>query len=221
MSWDATWERAFATRKRWGSYPPEELVRFVARHFYDVPDRAAVRFLELGCGPGAGPSWYLAREGFRYSGIDASPTAVERSRQRFATEHLNGEFVCQDFSCLPWAVETFDAVIDVASLQCNDEHATASIIDEIHRVLRPGGRHFSLTARVGSWGDGTGQKIDRTTWTDVQEGPYVGLGPTRFADEAGLRRLYHHFRDLTLDYSIRSEAGGAYEVGHWVLSCIK
>ena len=58
MSWDDQWETLFASRA-WGRYPPEELVRFVARSFGDAPDRASVRILELGCGPGANV-WFLA-----------------------------------------------------------------------------------------------------------------------------------------------------------------
>jgi hypothetical protein len=41
----------------WGKYPPEELVRFFAAHYYEAEPRNAVKVLEIGCGPVAGPSW--------------------------------------------------------------------------------------------------------------------------------------------------------------------
>ena len=61
MSWDPVWEKIFSERDSWGYYPPEELIRFMAMNYYGAADRAAVRVLELGCGPGGGPSWYISR----------------------------------------------------------------------------------------------------------------------------------------------------------------
>jgi len=53
---DPVWEELYRT-KRWGRYPPEELVRFVARTF---PAPAGRRAIDLGCGGGAN-TWFLAR----------------------------------------------------------------------------------------------------------------------------------------------------------------
>ena len=75
------WENIFASRG-WGAYPPEELVRFIARNFRTVPDRSQVHVLEIGCGPGPN-IWFLAREGYAAAGIDGSPTAI---RQRVRGE---------------------------------------------------------------------------------------------------------------------------------------
>src|SRR4051812_45766919 len=101
MTGNLVWERIFRDRESWGRYPPEELIRFVAAHYYSVPRRHDISFLEVGCGPGAGPSWYLAREGFRLTGIDGSPTAIDKSRARFANEGLDGTFDLGDLTALP------------------------------------------------------------------------------------------------------------------------
>ncbi|HVE14009.1 MAG TPA: class I SAM-dependent methyltransferase, partial [Elusimicrobiota bacterium] len=90
MAWDPAWDDVFRAQP-WGKYPPEEVVRFVARNFYKAPDRGAVRLLEIGCGPGAN-LWYAAREGFAVFGIDGSEPALEAARRRFAAEGLAGEF---------------------------------------------------------------------------------------------------------------------------------
>lgn len=221
MSWDPIWEQIFRGRDSWGYYPPEELIRFVAARYYKAVPRSSVSFLEIGCGPGAGPSWYLAREGFRYAGIDGSATAVERARARFAREGLDGAFEVGDFAKLPWPSGTFDCVIDVAALQCNDESSTAIILGEVHRVLKAGGRHFSLTAKGGSWGDGTGQRVDATTRREPTAGPYVGMGAIRFASAESLRDLYAAYGELEINYSVRSVADGAHEIGHWVVTCMR
>jgi SAM-dependent methyltransferase len=218
VSWNPLWERIFHDRESWGRYPPEELIRFVAAHYYSVPSRKDVSFLEIGCGPGAGPSWYIAREGFRFAGIDGSTTAIEKSRARFASEGLVGVFEVGDLRSLPWPAASFDCVVDVAALQHNDEAAAAVIAGEVHRVLKPSGRHFSLTAKAGCWGDGTGDHVDATARRNVTEGPYVGTGIIRFATRDSLARLYASFRELVIDYSIRSVVNGAREVANWVVA---
>ncbi len=68
----------FASEHR-AEYPTEELIRFVAGNYCNADPRSAVKFLEIACGPGSGASWYIAREGFSLSGIDGSPTAIERA----------------------------------------------------------------------------------------------------------------------------------------------
>lgn len=220
MGWDAVWETVFRKRE-WGKYPPEEVVRFVARHFYHVADRAAVSILEIGCGPGSGTSWFIGREGFGLIGIDASPTAVAKARERFAREGTAGAFVRGTIDRLPFANESFDAVIDVVCLACNAEEETRAMVSEVHRVLKPAGAHFSITPRSGCWGDDGGERIDATTLREVVEGPYAGLGKTRFATRHGLLDLYAAFRDVALEFSIRSMERGTREVSEWILTCRK
>jgi SAM-dependent methyltransferase len=221
MTWDPVWERIFRSREQWGYYPPEELIRFMARHYYQVADRSRVRVLEVGCGPGAGPAWYVAREGFSYTGIDGSATAIDKARRRFSAEGLAGEFVVGSGESLPWADGAFDCVIDVACLQHNDEAAARAMIGEIHRVLIPGGRHFSLTTRAGCWGDGTGAKVDSSSYRDVSEGPFAGMGVVRFSTKEQLRQLYVPFAELQLEYSVRSLDGEQHLISNWILTCRK
>lgn len=220
MGWDPVWERIFRERD-WGRYPDEEVVRFVARNFYRAPDRAAVTMLDIGCGPGSGTSWFIAREGFGVTGIDGSPTAIEKARRRFAEDALPGEFVVGSVDRLPFPEASFDAVLDVVCLACNSERETAAILGEVHRVLKPGGMHFSLTPRDDCWGAAAGERIDPTTLREVGEGPFANLGRTRFATRESLKALYAGFRDLALEYTVRSAENGAREIAHWVVTCRK
>lgn len=219
--WDPVWEAIFSGRQGWNRYPPEELVRFMAWNYYAMPDRSAIRVLELGCGPGAGPGWYLAREGFSYAGIDGSPTAIERSKRRFADEGLSGEFAVGQIESLPWDAASFDCIVDIACLQHNAMEPTMRIIDEIHRVLRPGGRHFSLTTRPGCWGDGCGERVDECSYRDLAEGPFTKMGVVRFSTAEQLRLMYAAFDDLALEHSIRSMDSERHEVANWIVTCRK
>jgi len=220
MSWDPVWEEIFRSRS-WGRYPPESVVRFVARAFYAEPDRSALRILEIGCGPGSGTSWYVAREGFSLCGIDASPTAVELARARFAAEGLTGEFVCGDCAALPWNEATFDAVVDVGCLACATQAEAAVMVAEVRRVLKPGGLHFSLTAKAGCWGDGPGARLDATTLALAVEGPFANIGKVRFATEDSLRTLYCAFRELRLEHLAESAEQGSRLITHWIVTCRK
>ena len=117
------WNEVFESRD-WGRYPPEELIRFVARNFGDVPERGDVRFHEVGCGPGAN-IWFLRREGFAAAGIDGSHAAIEQARARLAADGLNdqpGQIDLRqgNFASLPWSDESFDAVFDIEDINAND-----------------------------------------------------------------------------------------------------
>lgn len=138
---DPKWEEIFQLQE-WGKYPPECVIRFVARNWYRA-DRKAIRLLDVGCGPGA-CTWYMAREGFTVSGIDGSPTAIRRAEERLASEGLSAELRVGDFTkTLPWDAGTFDGVIDNAALCCNSLENWRSAITEILRVLKPDGKMFS------------------------------------------------------------------------------
>ena len=124
-------------------------------------------------------------------------------------------------SVLPWPDVCFDAVLDVGCLTCNSEAESAVIVREIHRVLKIGGLHFSMTPKAGCWGDDTGPRLDATTLAAVSAGPFAGLSKTRFATASSLQNLYAQFRDLSLEYSVRSAENGTREITHWIVTCRK
>src|SRR5262249_13826580 len=101
------------------------------------------------------------------------------------------------------------------------EAATAEVLREVRRVLKPQGRHFSLASKAGSWGDGSGVRIDSTSYRSVTEGSCAGMGTMRFATRDSLVALYREFRDLEITYSIRSANGGAHEIANWIVTCCK
>lgn len=220
-SFNPVWDQIFSTNRRWNKYPPEELVRFFAAHFFAVEPRSELKILEVGCGPGSGASQFVAREGFNFYGIDGSAVAIERAQKMFSELGLSGQFKVSDIDALPFPNDTFDAIIDVCCLQCNSEKTSAVAIAEILRVLKPGGRHFSLTAKAGSWGDGTGERLDQTTVRNPTDGPYVGMGSARYATEESLRSLYQGFEELKIDFSIRSVEEQKFQIGHWQLQAKK
>jgi SAM-dependent methyltransferase len=97
-----------------------------------LADAAGKAVLEIGCGDGGCID--LLRETSRVAGVDASETGVARCRARGLP------VVLADVSTdrLPFEPDSFDAVVCLETLEhlANPQHA----LDEITRVLRPGGR---------------------------------------------------------------------------------
>lgn len=213
--WDPIWERIFREQE-WGKYPPEHVIRFVARHFYRSPQRENVRLLDLGCGTGA-CSWFIAREGLSVSGIDGSASAIERARDRFATEGLSGEFTVGDFAHLPWADETFDGAIENVALCCNPYELCREAVAELYRVLKPGGRFVSCSFTDSTWGATTARNIGLNEYVDFQEGPLLDRGFGLLMDRDQVSQLFDAFDNVVLEKISRTVDDLQHVIECWVI----
>ncbi len=204
MSWDPIWESVFRSRD-WGKYPPEELIRFVARNYYTKTARHKVRFLELGCGEGANV-WYLAREGFAAYGIDGSVTAIGKAQDRLTREGLEAHLKVGDILEISQAYPagSFDAIIDIACLQCNRLGAVEKTISSARSLLRSGGKFFAIMVARNSYGDGLGIEIESGTFIDAVEGPFRDIGLSHLFTIEEIRSLFREFGQINIEYSIRS-----------------
>lgn len=141
-------DSGFGAQRR---YPNEELLRFMGTHFFGM-DRALrgdVNILELGCGSGAN-LWMIAREGYQAYGIDLSPVALNLCKTMLDNWGVAAHLTPGDMSKLPYSSDMFDAVIDVFSSYCLNELDFHRCLDEIVRVLKPGGRYFSYSPAKNS-----------------------------------------------------------------------
>lgn len=95
-----------------------------------IPDRA--RVLDVGCGGGRNLRWFRAR-GLETLGVDV--------RASGATNAL------ADGAHLPVPDGSFDVVLSIAVLHfANDAAHAHAMLDELHRVLKPGGLCFARFA---------------------------------------------------------------------------
>jgi SAM-dependent methyltransferase len=117
-----------------------ELVRFPAWEHRHV--------LEAGCGI-ATDGINFARHGASYIGVDFSPTAIDIARHRFEAEGLDSSgLVLARITRLPVGDETQDLVYSNGVIHHVAE--TQGAVDEMHRVLRPGGRVLVMVYHRGS-----------------------------------------------------------------------
>jgi ubiquinone/menaquinone biosynthesis C-methylase UbiE len=136
--------------------PADEINRACIQLYHHVATQTDLRgkdVLEISCGHGGGAS-YLTRT-FRpqsYTGLDLNRTGIAFcQRQHRAVDGLT--FVAEDAQALPFADETFDAVINVEASHCYPSFPR--FLAEVHRVLRPGGSFvyadFRFRSGVSEW----------------------------------------------------------------------
>jgi SAM-dependent methyltransferase len=222
MAWNAAWDEVFQ-KHAWGRYPPEEVVRFIARNFYKAPNRKDVRILEVGCGP-ASNLWMIAREGFSVFGVDGSAVAIQNGKNRLTEEQVTGELKQGDAAQLPYPDAHFDGVLDIECLYANSKKDSKRILSEIYRVLKPGGLFFSKTFMTGSSGDEKGKRLagEAHTFTDIQgDANHSGRGIVRFTAEEEIPELYGMFHSIEYDSLIRTDQNRAHEIKEWLITCRK
>jgi ubiquinone/menaquinone biosynthesis C-methylase UbiE len=218
-SWDPAWENVFRSQE-WGKYPPEYVIRFVARNWYSASDRKKVRLFDLGCGGGA-CSWYMAREGFSVSGIDGSESAIDRATQRMESEGLHADLRVGDFTQLPWPDDSFDGVIDNVTLYCNPFENCRQTVAEVKRVLKPGGKFLSVNFTDRTWGYGLGEQVQSGTFTGIREGPFLGKGLALFMGRAQIDKLYRDFEEKDVELTSWTLDKQTHLVELWIVTCRK
>jgi demethylmenaquinone methyltransferase/2-methoxy-6-polyprenyl-1,4-benzoquinol methylase len=103
--------------------------------------RAGERVADLACGTGD-LTWLAAAGGARVIGIDITPRMLELARAKARQSGASPSFAVADMMALPLADACIDAITTGYGLRNVPRLEVA--IDEIVRVLKPGGRLLSL-----------------------------------------------------------------------------
>lgn len=198
------WEMIHRSRE-WGPLPDPRVVCFFWRFFEHMTreERGRVNVLDVGCGVG-GNSVPLAAGGFIVEGIDASPSAIARARERrpAALAHLLDYQQC-DVTAIPAPASAYDVVIDVRCLECLTDEACASALAEIHRVMKPGGMLLSMSASAGC------------------ADPLNPMPPLRKMSAADVQRLYGaHFQGLAPRVESHIDATRTHQA-LWIIEAVK
>jgi SAM-dependent methyltransferase len=147
-----------------GSTAPEN--RFILSRLGDLSGK---RLLDLGCGPGESTLYFAQRGAFCTAG-DYSTEMLRSSEDLFRREGVEVDVKKIDATDLDFAGDTFDIVYAANVLHHVDPEKA---LNEIHRVLKPGGL--------------------ACTWDPLRYNPVIGVyrlvaSPMRTADERPLGR---------------------------------
>jgi SAM-dependent methyltransferase len=117
--------------------PADEPDRYSIQLYHATAQQSGIagkRVLEVGCGRGGGAS-YLAQafHPASYTGVDLSAAGIDFCRRR----HPGLVFDTGNAEDLPYAAESFDAVVNIESSHCYPRFDV--FLSEVDRVLTPGG----------------------------------------------------------------------------------
>ena len=160
------WDRIFTERGRVFTNPHSDIERVVKR----VRNNDGSRILDLGCGTGRHVV-HLSHLGFDVHGFDASPKALSMTQEWLDDEDLEAT-LCehQMEDPFPYDDNFFDAVISVQVIHHNLMKNIRKTINEIERVLKPGGILF-VTFPVLHPGPVSAE--DDWKLVEVEDGTYV------------------------------------------------
>jgi len=181
------WEKRYLAGHQ-QRYPWDSVVSFIFRSVPGDCDRSDVSILEVGFGTGAN-LWFAAREGFRVSGVEAVSAAVEVARSRFAEQGLTGDLRQGSFTELPFPDNSFDLIIDRASLSCCPLPEIEKAINEITRVAKPGARFFFNTYADSHSSARSGRDVGGCAREDITEGNLAGLDRIAFLSARDVIKL--------------------------------
>ena len=158
--------------------------------FDDIIEAATKPILDLGCG-GGNDTLYLINKGKKVISCDQSPSAIANIKRNFPESY--GAKCFNMLDGIPFEEGSFEVVIADLCLHYFLEKDTLRILDEINRILQPGG-HMIL--RVNSVNDvlhgaGDGKEIEHHVYE--MEGKTI----KRFFDEDDIR---YFFKDFDIEY---------------------
>jgi SAM-dependent methyltransferase len=172
--------------------------------------------LDVGCGLGEN-SIFLAGCGYRVTGVDIAPTALDEARRRAAERGVEVDFSVSDATMLAGYDDRFDSVLDSACYHCLDEDARRRYAAALHRATRPGALlNLLCFADVGS-GFLAAMNNTEESLRDVVGGAgwtITDLRRVNFVVNPDLDKL---ISELGLEMDLTPDGNGRLQVSVWSL----
>jgi SAM-dependent methyltransferase len=100
--------------------------------------------IDLGCGAG-NYAIYLASKGFDVTGIDVSPTAIRLAKENAGKKGVKCKFIVADvLGDLHEINDTFDFAYDWEVMHHIFPEERKRYVENVHRLLNPGGKYLSV-----------------------------------------------------------------------------
>ncbi|WP_051296496.1 class I SAM-dependent methyltransferase [Anaeroarcus burkinensis] len=139
------WEKLYGNGRNVLTYPNEVLVTLASRM---LDSKTQVRLLDYGFGSGNNMMHFLKR-GFEVSGVEISEQALELSKKRAQDCGYEVELRLLSDGTIPFSDNSFDIVVAWQVLCYNDWNTLRLAVNEIERVLKPGGVFLGTMTDLG------------------------------------------------------------------------
>jgi len=164
--------------------------------------RGYEKVLDLGCGTGK-HSIFLALEGFSVYATDMSRTGIDIAREKAESLGLgNIHFKQHDMMRIPFTDSFFDAVICIWTIYHGTLDRIQETINEIYRVLKPGGMVLTDFLAVKDDTYGLGREIEENTF--LGEKKTEEDVPHHYSTREELAQLFSNFGQLKIEASSNS-----------------
>ena len=170
---------------------------------------------------GGAHTWYLAREGFDTYAFDGSEFAVQRTQNKLDRENLCANVRKLDGLYLDYPDNYFDAVIDNVSIDANKLIDITSMYKAIYKILKPSGKLCTVCFDKNTTGYGTGEQVEKDTFTNMTEGIFKTSGLHHFFDKESISHLLTDvgFKEIKHESLAYTDAGNT--ISEIITTCVK
>jgi len=188
---NGSWEKIYSEQGE----VQHEILNTVVEAVSLFRNKKYLHILDLGCGTGRN-AFYLAHNGFKVTACDISETGIIIAKKK--AEELgfdNIKFDIEDMFDLNYPDGTFDAVLCVWTQGHGLRSDIQKSINEIHRILKPGGMTVSDFVTIDDPTFGVGEKIADNTFIGGRPGEENI--PHYYNTEDDLKSLFRSFSEIS------------------------
>ncbi|MBS1955921.1 MAG: class I SAM-dependent methyltransferase [Cyanobacteria bacterium SZAS-4] len=148
-----------------------------------LKERNVETVLDLGCGSGW-LSIFLARQGFKVTGVDVADHAIDLARQWADQESLDIKFDIADIAAMNYPTGSFNAIVANSIFEHFTYDLAKETIKRLRAILKPGGGFIGCFDKVGT---GPGE------YFELEDGSHI------YTDKARAGMLLRYFPDKELE----------------------
>jgi len=196
----SAWNEVYKNGKHLSIWPWSDIVSNFYKLFplEEILNRQLpLKVLELGCGAGANIPLFN-NEMIHYTGVDISSHIVDKLK----TNYPNCSFRIGDFTQkLDFKENTFDLIIDRASLTHNNYESIVKCLIQCRHVLKKKGYFLGVDWFSKEHQEfKKGSPIDENTRVFKGDNYFSNLGPVHFSDEKDILKLFSKFEIVEITH---------------------
>lgn len=194
-NWDDIYKEYQQGGEAWATLSEGIDPRFIS--FIAKESFSKKKALDIGCGTGK-YLLFLEQQGFQVTGIDASPTATEMTKQVVSKEAI---IYCENMYTFDYPQDNYDLVLSISTLHHGYKEQVQATVQRIYKSLVQGGKVFITLPNIEaskSWKTFKDQTELAAGTYAPNTGPETGL-PHSFYTEQEVRDLFSAFQNIRLE----------------------